>query len=175
MVCGPRPGKASRIWVMASIDTPGNTWFADAIMVSIEIRAPERTVSTGGSALSNQPHCVVWGVAGNTWMSPSIAPGGTGRLCCSSVFSTSPSQGALATAPDCRKNRLRESSVIGNLSLVDLRFCGRHSCAISHTIRSFFVEPVAVRHNAGATECLHDHLYSRLQQFSVVPQSQPVA
>src|SRR3954463_876646 len=44
---------------------PGTTWLWLCIMVSSATVSPEWTRSTGGWALSNQPHCVVSSVAGN--------------------------------------------------------------------------------------------------------------
>src|ERR1700738_1802868 len=57
-VCGPRPGKSVRVFLICSIVVPGTTWLWLCIMVSSTTVSPEFTRSTGGWALSNQPH---WG------------------------------------------------------------------------------------------------------------------
>src|SRR6266853_6868484 len=64
-VCGPRPGKSVRVFLICSIVVPGTTWLWLCIMVSSTTVSPEFTRSTGGWALSNQPHWVVSSVAGN--------------------------------------------------------------------------------------------------------------
>src|SRR3954463_13181412 len=67
-VCGPRPGKSVRVFLICSIVVPGTTWLWLCIMVSRTTVSPELTRSTGGWALSNQPHWVVSSVAGSTWI-----------------------------------------------------------------------------------------------------------
>src|SRR5262245_52797635 len=52
------------------------TWLWLCIMVSSTIVSPEFTRSTGGCALSNQPHCVVSSVAGRRCI---FLPFGIGR------------------------------------------------------------------------------------------------
>src|ERR1700731_5358901 len=64
-VCGPRPGKSVRVFLICSIVVPGTTWLWLCIMVSSTTVSPEFTRSTGGWALSNQPHWVVSSVAGS--------------------------------------------------------------------------------------------------------------
>src|SRR3989440_1456782 len=66
-VCGPRPGKSVRVFLICSIVVPGTTWLWLCIIVSSTIVSPEFTRSTGGWALSNQPHWVVSRVAGSRY------------------------------------------------------------------------------------------------------------
>ena len=47
-----------------SMVMPGTIWLCECIIVSMTTVSPELTRSTGAWALSNQPHCVVAGVAG---------------------------------------------------------------------------------------------------------------
>src|SRR5882672_10751152 len=57
-VCGPRPGWSVRSFLISSMVRPGTTWLCECIIVSKTTVSPESTFSTGGCALSNQPHCV---------------------------------------------------------------------------------------------------------------------
>src|SRR5438132_1163799 len=56
---------------------PGTTWLCECIIVSIATESPESTRSTGGCALSNQPHWVVSSVAGRTCSLPCMRLAGT--------------------------------------------------------------------------------------------------
>ena len=47
------------------METPGRIWLLEAIIVSITTVSPDWIDMTGACALSNQPHCVVSGVAGS--------------------------------------------------------------------------------------------------------------
>src|SRR5438105_5681143 len=76
-VCGPRPGKSVRSFLISSMVRPGTTWLCECIIVSITTLSPESTRSTGACALSNQPHCVVSMVAGSTWSLPFMPLAGT--------------------------------------------------------------------------------------------------
>src|SRR6185503_15507833 len=85
-VCGPRPGKSVRSFLICSIVVPGTTWLCECIIVSNTIVSPESTCSTGGCALLNQPHCVVSSVAGSTCTFPPKRLAGTVRsFSCSGV------------------------------------------------------------------------------------------
>src|SRR5262249_46058458 len=69
-VIGPRPGQSVRNFFSSSIDRPGQSWLWECDIVSITTVSPESTIRRGSSALSNQPHCVVSRVAGNTCTRP---------------------------------------------------------------------------------------------------------
>ncbi len=56
---------------------PGTTWLCECIIVSKTTVSPESTFSTGGCALSNQPHCVVSSVAGSRCVFPGYFGVGT--------------------------------------------------------------------------------------------------
>src|SRR5262249_9410006 len=63
---------------------PGMTWLCECIIVSMTMVSPESTVSTGGWALLNQPHCVVSMVAGSTQSLPLLSVAVT-AACASAV------------------------------------------------------------------------------------------
>src|SRR5216110_362086 len=69
-VCGPRPGKSVRSFLISSMVRPGTTWLCECIIVSRTTVSPDSIFNTGGWALSNQPHCVVSSVAGRGWTFP---------------------------------------------------------------------------------------------------------
>src|SRR5205814_4624179 len=75
-VCGPRPGKSVRSFLISSMVLPGTTWLCECIIVSNTTVSPESTRSTGGCELSNQPHCVVSNVAGSSQSLPFMADAG---------------------------------------------------------------------------------------------------
>src|SRR3954463_7562665 len=87
-VCGPRPGKSVRVFLICSIVVPGTTWLWLCIMVSSTTVSPEFTRSTGAWALSNQPHWVVSSVAGSRYLFLPL-----GRLVIRSCGSAGPTPG----------------------------------------------------------------------------------
>src|SRR5262245_57705480 len=86
-VCGPRPGKSVRSFLISSIVFPGMTWLCECIIVSITTVSPESMRSTGGCALLNQPHCVVSSVAGSRCTLP-LVPLATATDCACALCGT---------------------------------------------------------------------------------------
>src|SRR6185369_14413238 len=73
-VCGPRPGKSVRSFLISSMVRPGTTALCECIIVSKTTVSPESTFSTGACELSNHPHWVVSRVAGRTKKMPGYFP-----------------------------------------------------------------------------------------------------
>src|SRR5512135_1248235 len=95
MVCGPRPGKSVRSFLIFSMETPGTTWLCECIMVSMTTVSPDFMCRTGGCALLYQPHCVVSIVAGSSRTLPGLVAAGTDISASSSVDLTGSGGGGL--------------------------------------------------------------------------------
>src|SRR3954463_13604186 len=108
-VCGPRPGKSVRVFLICSIVVPGTTWLWLCIMVSRTTVSLELTRSTGGWALSNQPHWVVSRVAGSKGTLLSF-----GRVVVGGFGGGGPAPGVAGGVDRCGRRKLRRAAGAGD-------------------------------------------------------------